>query len=102
MIPAAFGRSLRSPAPRASVESKGIAMDREGSSVRARSLLCTHQGCTVRWDESAQLYRCPCQKGTYDASRSVVSGAPTRPLDAYPLVIENGEVLVRPLPTQTS
>ena len=89
---------------RSNVVVSGLTVElvRDGSSVRARSLLCTHQGCTVRWDDAAQLYRCPCHKGTYDASGNVVSGAPTRPLDSYPFVIENGEVVVRPLSARTS
>ncbi|HSM52268.1 MAG TPA: Rieske 2Fe-2S domain-containing protein, partial [Thermoanaerobaculia bacterium] len=46
----------------------------------ARSLVCTHRGCEVRWQEEAERYRCPCHFGEYDADGRVVGGEPSRPL----------------------
>jgi cytochrome b6-f complex iron-sulfur subunit len=78
---------------------KGFAVEltRRGDGVDGRSLLCTHQGCTVRWDEAAQRYRCPCHHGEYDADGRVLIGPPPRPLAAYPVEIAGGTVVLRPV-----
>ena len=52
--------------------------------VTARSLLCTHMGCEVRWIESSSSYHCPCHGGVFDASGMAVAGPPTRPLAEVP------------------
>jgi Rieske Fe-S protein len=89
---------------RSNVVVAGVTVEllRDGPTVRARSLLCTHQGCTVRWDAPARLYRCPCHKGIFDETGNVVSGAPIRPLDAYPFTVENGEIVIRALATKST
>ncbi len=60
----------------------------------ALSNICTHLGCRVRWvDESRQFY-CPCHAGVFDEDGDVVSGPPPRPLDRYPITVEQGELLL--------
>jgi Rieske Fe-S protein len=48
--------------------------------VTAMSATCTHLGCLVSWDASAEQFRCPCHGGAYDTSGSVVAGPPPRAL----------------------
>jgi cytochrome b6-f complex iron-sulfur subunit len=67
---------------------------RDGDDVRAMSLLCTHFSCTVRWDESEDLYVCPCHEGRFDADGNPVSGPPQRPLDRVPVSVERGQAWV--------
>lgn len=52
------------------------------STVRALSATCTHLGCQVRWEAAKKQFICPCHGGVYDATGTVVSGPPPRPLDA--------------------
>ncbi len=62
----------------------------ENGTIRARSLLCTHQGCQVKWDASAQRYLCPCHEGVFDADGKPLLGPPQTPLREYP-VYQEGE-----------
>lgn len=67
---------------------------RTDKGITARSLLCTHQGCKVRWYEERQLYICPCHDGKYDAQGNVVYGMPRNPLTQLPVSIQGGLVVV--------
>jgi len=59
---------------------KPVELLREGDSVTARSLVCTHIGCVVQWDPTENRYVCPCHRGRFDENGQVVDGPPTRPL----------------------
>jgi len=55
---------------------------------------CPHLGCTVPWDEKAQRFLCPCHGSSFDM-RGDLGGPPApRPLDLFPVPIENGLVKV--------
>lgn len=71
-----------------------VELRREGGEVRARSLWCTHTGCEVRWDEAAELYRCPCHEATFGADGRVRSGPPPRPLREIDVVPEGDRILL--------
>ncbi|KAA0256061.1 Rieske (2Fe-2S) protein [Acidobacteria bacterium ACD] len=70
---------------------------REGDSVTARSLACTHQGCEVVWVEEERTYHCPCHDGRFDSEGNVLAGPPARPLRAVP-VERKGDVVLARLP----
>lgn len=46
----------------------------------ALSAVCTHAGCTVKWDAAAKQFLCPCHGGRFDLAGKVVSGPPPKPL----------------------
>jgi cytochrome b6-f complex iron-sulfur subunit len=55
---------------------------------------CTHLGCTVPWVEKERRFVCPCHASAFDM-RGLVLGPPApRPLDIFPVRIENGVVKV--------
>jgi cytochrome b6-f complex iron-sulfur subunit len=60
----------------------------------ALSRKCTHLGCTVPWDEKAKRFACPCHASAFDERGAVLSPPAPRPLDLYPIRIENGVVKV--------
>ena len=66
---------------------------RTGDAVRARSLICTHFGCIVKWDEEQDAYLCPCHEGRFDRDGRVVGGPPTASLTEIPVAI-SGDVAV--------
>ena len=65
------------------------------SQVTALDSTCTHLGCRVRWDAEAQVLRCPCHGGVYDATGAVKSGPPPAPLTMLTTRIEGNQVLVQ-------
>jgi cytochrome b6-f complex iron-sulfur subunit len=60
----------------------------------ALSRTCTHLGCTVPWDDEQGQFVCPCHSSAYDITGAVLNPPAPRPLDLYPVRIENGVVKV--------
>jgi len=55
---------------------------------------CTHLGCTVPWDQTEQKFICPCHSSKFDLQGSVENPPAARPLDLFPVTIEENEVKV--------
>ncbi|MGD8375096.1 MAG: Rieske (2Fe-2S) protein [Acidobacteriota bacterium] len=55
---------------------------------------CTHLGCTVPWNAATGRFDCPCHASSFDITGAVLSPPASRPLDLYPVRIENGIVKV--------
>ena len=65
-----------------------------GDGFEARSLACTHLGCTVRWVPQQNHYACPCHAGFYDAEGNPTSGPPLESLRAVPVRVSADLVIV--------
>jgi Rieske Fe-S protein len=65
-----------------------------GDGFEARSLACTHLGCTVRWVPRREHYACPCHEGYYDAQGNPLGGPPTTPLRSVPVRVAEGRLVV--------
>ncbi len=76
------------------VAGRPVELQRTERGIVARSLLCSHFGCTVAWNEERQAYLCPCHEGVYDASGAVVSGPPTKGLAGVPVAVRGDDVIV--------
>lgn len=55
---------------------------------------CTHLGCSVPWNADEQRFTCPCHASAFDIHGDVLSAPAPRPLDLFPVVIEDGVVMV--------
>ena len=55
---------------------------------------CTHLGCTVPWNADSGRFDCPCHASSFDITGAVIGPPAPRPLDFYPVRIENGVVKV--------
>ena len=55
---------------------------------------CTHLGCTVPWVAGEDRFVCPCHASSFDISGDVLSPPAPRPLDIFPVRIENEIVKV--------
>ena len=55
---------------------------------------CTHLGCTVPWDQAAGQFICPCHNSQFDDTGDVLNPPAPRPLDLFPVSIEDGMVKV--------
>lgn len=60
----------------------------------AMSLKCTHLGCSVIWDENDKRFNCPCHSSSFDIYGNVIDPPAPRALDMYPVIIEDGRLLV--------
>ena len=60
----------------------------------AMSIKCTHLGCIVNVNSKTGGFNCPCHASQFDKFGEVLSAPATRPLDIYPITIENGELWV--------
>ena len=60
----------------------------------ALSSKCTHLGCTVPWVGKEMKFACPCHGSAYDIAGAVINPPAPRPLDIYPISIENNVVKV--------
>ncbi|MBI4670327.1 MAG: Rieske 2Fe-2S domain-containing protein [Chloroflexi bacterium] len=55
---------------------------------------CTHLGCVVPWVEAEHRFNCPCHASIFNKRGEVLAGPAPRPLDLFPVQLENGEVWV--------
>ncbi len=60
----------------------------------ALSSKCTHLGCTVPWDDKEKRFICPCHGSSFDIAGAVITSPAPRPLDIYPVHIENNTIKV--------
>ena len=55
---------------------------------------CTHLGCAVPWDQAQGKFVCPCHASAFEMDGQVLNTPAPRPLDRFPVTIENGVVKV--------
>ena len=67
---------------------------RTAGGITARSLVCSHFGCTVAWKERENVYLCPCHGGRYTASGRVISGPPNAPLTEFEVSIADDALIL--------
>ncbi len=67
---------------------------RTAEGVIALSLICTHLGCTVQWQEGKQQFYCPCHDGRFDRDGDVIAGPPPLPLERLPVKVVESKIIV--------
>lgn len=75
-------------------EGKPALVLRTSEGVVAYSLICTHMGCIVQWQEGKQQFYCPCHDGRFDRDGDVLSGPPPLPLERLPVKVLADKVIV--------
>jgi Rieske Fe-S protein len=75
-------------------DGRAVEVVRTENGVTARSLMCTHQGCNVRWVENEQIYLCPCHEGKFDAEGIPVYGPPREPLRSLSVTMTPTEAVI--------
>ncbi len=66
----------------------------EDGGLMAISMICTHLGCTVNWDMTDNVFKCPCHASSFDKQGNVIKSPATRALNYHRVQIENGQVFV--------
>jgi cytochrome b6-f complex iron-sulfur subunit len=72
-----------------------IVIKKPDNSLSALNSKCTHKGCTVDWDKSAQNIDCDCHGSVFAVDGKVVKGPANQPLAMYQVKEENGSILVK-------
>ena len=68
----------------------------------AISSVCTHLGCTVAWEPTAQEFACPCHGSRFDAEGQATRGPARQPLERVTVVLKDYQVrLVDRTPEET-
>ena len=60
----------------------------------ALSLRCTHLGCSINWEEEKQRFICPCHASAFEINGNVQNPPAPSALDYFPVLIQNGKVMV--------
>lgn len=68
----------------------------QGGSIAALSGTCPHLGCGIGLDAKGGFV-CPCHDSRFTADGAFTSGPSPRPMDALPVRIQDGRVLVQAL-----
>lgn len=77
------------------LQGREIILVKTEAGLRAISTTCTHLGCKSYWEPDNNRFFCPCHDGVFDINGDVVSGPPPRPLERYPVEVdENDNVFV--------
>jgi Rieske Fe-S protein len=56
---------------------------------------CPHLGCSVKWNDQNNHFKCPCHNGVFTPVGKLVSGPPPRDMDTLESKIEDGHLKVR-------
>ena len=64
------------------------------NNVVAYSPQCTHLGCAYHWEDSRDQFVCPCHGSRFSIDGKVLAGPASRPLDRYPVQVENSKLLI--------
>ena len=56
---------------------------------------CTHQGCTVEWQNDENIFLCPCHAAKYAPDGKVLAKPAPSPLPTYEAIAEQGKIIVR-------
>ncbi len=72
----------------------GILIEKTPGEFRAFTAVCTHLGCTVQFDKSADRIWCACHNGYYDLEGRNVAGPPPRPLKPFTVQVSGEDIFV--------
>jgi len=68
----------------------------EDDSWVALDAVCSHMGCTVKYEPSQGKIMCACHGGQYDPKTGDnIAGPPPRPLNKYVVTVNKGSVVIK-------
>ena len=82
---------------------KRVVINHDPNGFYAISLICTHLGCTPRWFQNDNMFRCPCHGSRYLRSGVRFYGPAPRPMDTVSvaraadgtLLVDRGKLVER-------
>ncbi len=76
-------------------DAKVLVIKDRSDRLRAVNPICTHQGCTVKWQKDSNTLVCPCHNAKFAPDGKVLAKPAPVSLPTYEVKAENGEVLVK-------
>jgi menaquinol-cytochrome c reductase iron-sulfur subunit len=71
-----------------------VLKDADGK-LKVMTAICSHLGCSVKWNDAGHQFKCPCHNGMFTAEGKLVSGPPPRDLDELDSRVVDGHLQVR-------
>jgi cytochrome b6-f complex iron-sulfur subunit len=71
-----------------------LAVNVDGTNIRAFTSVCTHQGCDTSWQFSNSLFTCSCHGSQFNTSGSVVRGPANQDLAEFEVNRAEDEVTI--------
>jgi len=71
-----------------------VGADNVPESFEALSLICTHQGCGISYQEADRVLSCPCHGSVFGLNGNVLQGPAVKPLTKYAVSINNNTLTV--------
>ncbi len=71
-----------------------IEIKRTEKGITAMSMVCTHLGCLVIWEEEKRQYHCPCHDAYFSEDGQVISGPTTIPLEKISVTVRGNTVII--------
>ena len=68
--------------------------DNTADNFSALSLTCTHQGCTIAYDQNNEQFKCPCHGSEFNASGAVLQGPASAPLAKFKITIIGNSISI--------
>ena len=72
----------------------GILIRTPSGELRAFAATCTHLSCIVQYRNDIDHIWCACHDGHYDLEGRNIKGPPPRPLEAYDVAVQDGQIIV--------
>ena len=63
--------------------------------VAVLTAVCPHLGCSVKYNEAGNQFKCPCHNGEFTVAGKLTSGPPPRDMDELESKVEDGHLKVR-------
>jgi cytochrome b6-f complex iron-sulfur subunit len=60
----------------------------------AISMICSHLGCTVNWDASEDIFKCPCHSSSFDRLGNVIKSPASKALNYHKVIVRDGMIMV--------
>ncbi|MDR2503189.1 MAG: Rieske 2Fe-2S domain-containing protein [Deltaproteobacteria bacterium] len=70
-------------------------LKKDDGGITVLSNRCTHLGCGVDWDATANQFKCPCHGGIFDLEGKILEGPPPKSLARFTAKVEDGRVFIR-------
>ncbi|TVR34223.1 MAG: ubiquinol-cytochrome c reductase iron-sulfur subunit [Balneolaceae bacterium] len=71
-----------------------LAVNVDGTVIRAFTSVCTHQGCDTSWQFSNSLFTCSCHGSQFNTSGGVVRGPAAQDLEEFNVSKDNSNVTI--------